>query len=186
MVTVPRDDEPPGQPGKSNDANEVTLYGPGSVRILQRGDSDACHHRTWTAAPASRLPPPGEAPAPAEGRVGREGQEQKMKLTYVASEKVMKASSRTNVASFWESVRVLNMPCDDPHRDIDLGRMLSADLPEGAMYLRSNSSASDLSKNRRRRHRAEEASDLSGDGCAGQVYVTGPGIHRPMRSPDVQ
>ncbi len=59
-----------------------------------------------------------------------------MKLTYISFEKQMKASSRTNVASFWEAVRVLNLPCDDPHRDIDLDDVLSKDLDSGVLYLR--------------------------------------------------
>jgi hypothetical protein len=123
MTTVPRDEAP--QPGKSNDANEVTLYGPGSVRILQRGDSDL------TVAPGNPAP---NQPAPEK----KAAKEQQMKLTYVSFVKQMQASSRTNVASFWESVRVLNFPCDDPHCDIDLDDILSKDLPEGVLYLRCN------------------------------------------------
>jgi hypothetical protein len=124
MNTVARD-EAPSQPGKNNDANEVTLYGPGSVRIMQRGDADL------TLTPGN--PAPNQS-APAKKATN----EQQMKLTYVSFMKVMQASNRTNVAKFWESVRVLNLPCDDPHRDIDLDAMLAAELPEGALYLRCN------------------------------------------------
>jgi len=124
MATVERDDAP-SQPGKNNDANDVTLYGPGSVRIMQQGDADL------TVTPGTSTP---NQPAPAK----KTTKEQPMKLTYVTFMKVMKASNRTNEASFWESVRVLNMPCDDPHRNIDLDEMLSTDLPEGALYLRCN------------------------------------------------
>ncbi len=133
MATVERDDAPPplSPPGtggdkgggKNNDANDVKLFGPGSVRILQRGDADL------TVTPGNPAP---DQPAPAK----KTTKEQPMKLTYVTFMKAMQASSRTNEASFWESVRVLNMPCDDPHRDIDLDAMLSTDLPEGALYLR--------------------------------------------------
>ncbi len=133
MNTVPRDEEPaPSSPppvagdkggGKNNDANDVMLSGPGSVRIMQRGDSNLAVTSS-NAAPNQPDPPKKTA------------KEQQMKLTYVTFMKAMQASNRTNVAKFWESVRVLNMPCDDPHRNIDLDDMLSKDLPEGALYLR--------------------------------------------------
>jgi hypothetical protein len=123
MSTVARD-EAPSQPGKNNDANDVTLYGPGSVRIMQRGDADL------TLTPNNASP---NQPAPA-----KKATKEQMKLTYVSFMKVMQASNRTNVAHFWESVRVLNMPCEDPHLDIDLDAMLATELPEGALYLRCN------------------------------------------------
>ncbi|HEY7423322.1 MAG TPA: hypothetical protein VH682_03690 [Gemmataceae bacterium] len=146
MNTVPRDDDgrpaaPPAGTGKnddgskSNDANEVTLSGPGSVRLLQRGGSD------FNTAPA-RPPPNQPAPNhPAPNRPAPNGQapgEQKMKLTYVRFDYLMKASSRTNTANFWGSVRVLNFPCEDPHYQFDLDTVLATELPPEAMYLRSN------------------------------------------------
>jgi lipopolysaccharide export system protein LptA len=130
MRTMPRDDAPPvTQSGtakaKSSDANEVFLYGPGSVRILQRGGADL-------------MPAPGKpAPRPAAGQPPAPG-DQEMKLTYVSFMRQMKASSLTNTADFWESVRVLNLPCEDPHREIDLDAILATELPLGAMYLRCN------------------------------------------------
>ena len=130
MTTVPRDDDAPRQPGKSNDANEVRLYGPGTVRLLQRGNADL------TVTPG-KSPPNGpmlaDRPPP-----GPAAQEQVMKLTYISFEKQMRASGRTNVASFWEGVRVLNLPCNNPHLDIDLDTILVADLPVKAMYLSCN------------------------------------------------
>jgi lipopolysaccharide export system protein LptA len=128
MRTVPRDDPPPVGPqgkGKSSDANEVFLYGPGSVRIMQRGGAEL-------------VPTPGKpAPRPAPARPAAPG-DQEMKMTYVSFMKLMKASSLTNTADFWESVRVLNLPCDDPHREIDLDTILASELPAGAMYMRCN------------------------------------------------
>lgn len=130
MASVPRDEEAPNQPGKNNDANDVRLYGPGSVRILQRGDADL------TVTPGSPTP---NQPARADRRdAGPSAKEQQMKLTYIRFVNQMRASNRTNVASFWESVRVLNLPCEDPHIDIDLDAMISTELPEGALYLRCN------------------------------------------------
>ncbi|MHB1422795.1 MAG: hypothetical protein ACYC3I_06295 [Gemmataceae bacterium] len=125
MSTVPRDEEGPPQNGKSNDANVVTLYGPGNLRILQRGGAEV-------------VPTPGKPESSHPASATTPEKEQEMKLTYVNFENLMKASSLTNVASFWGSVRVLNLPCDDPHRDIDLDEILSAILPEGALFLRSN------------------------------------------------
>jgi len=94
------------------------------VRILQRGGADPA------AAPGK--------PAPNKPTPGPAADEQEMKLTYVSFQKFMRASSLTNTADFWESVRVLNLPCDDPHREIDLDAMLATELPTGAMYMRCN------------------------------------------------
>jgi len=134
MSQVPREDSPPtvsrpttattSGPAKSNDANEVRLTGPGSVRILQRGGADSA------STPGKPAPnKPGPRPA---------SDEQEIKLTYVSFQKLMRASSLTNTADFWGSVRVLNLPCDDPHREIDLDAMLETELPEEALYLCSN------------------------------------------------
>jgi hypothetical protein len=132
MNTEPRDEDdrrdasptassPSGK--NNNDANKVTLSGPGSVRILQRGGAEM--------APTPAMPAPAARPP-----AGSAAPEQEMKLTYVQFVNQMQASSLTNVASFWGAVRVLNLPCDDPHREIDLDAMLSIELPEGALYLR--------------------------------------------------
>ncbi len=125
MDTIPRDDEGMRPGTKHNDANKVTLSGPGSVRILQRGGMDMAPTRGPAAANRPVAP---KATA----------DEQEMKLTYITFERQMQANSLTNTASFWEAVRVLNMPCDEPYRDIDLDDMLAKELPEGAMYLRCN------------------------------------------------
>ncbi|MGH7225132.1 MAG: hypothetical protein ACRELF_18070, partial [Gemmataceae bacterium] len=127
MTTEPRDDEP-RQAGTSNDANKVVLSGPGSVRLMQRGESDL------TVSPGKAAP---NRPAPADrSDADSTAQKQEMKLTYIRFEKQMQANNRTNAASFWGAVRVLNLPCKDPHCDIDLDDMLTKDLPVGAMYLR--------------------------------------------------
>jgi hypothetical protein len=126
MNTVPRDEDVPRPGGKSNDANQVMLSGPGSVRILQRGGVEM----TTPGKPAPNRAVPAKTAAA----------DQEMKLTYISFERQMQANSATNVASFWEAVRVLTLPCDDPHRDIEkeLDAMLATELPEGAMYLRCN------------------------------------------------
>jgi hypothetical protein len=167
MNTVPREEDAdrreagPTSSRKNNDANEMRLSGPGSVRILQRGGIEA-------------VPTPGQL-APSQSPPGKTtDKEQEMKLTYVRFENLMQASTLTNVASFWGAVRVLNLPCDDPHRDIDLDAMLSTELPEGALYLRCN----------RLRVRTYQKLTYTGTGprqlrtyqemdAVGQVYVQG-------------
>lgn len=133
MTTVPRDEEGTSHGGKNNDANEVTLSGPGVLRILQRGGVEAVPKpdQLTVSQPASNDRRPPSSPAPA-------AQGEEMKLTYISFERLMKASSLTNVASFWGAVRVLNLPCEDPHLNIDLDAMLASDLPPGALYLRCN------------------------------------------------
>lgn len=143
MDSVPRDDDPllearadknankSNGTAKSSDANDVTLSGPGSVRLMQRGGTDL------SASPgqAAPRPPTSTSLSPRAGAGGSGADEQVMKMTYIRFDHLMKASNRTNKASFYGSVRVLNFPCDDPHCEIDLEAMI-ADLPIGGMYLR--------------------------------------------------
>jgi hypothetical protein len=145
MNTVPRDDDaPPLSPpkmggdkggGKSNNANEVALSGPGSVRLMQRGGSDLI------AAPGQPAPNRPAAASQAMPRrpttANKPADEPEMKLTYIRFERLMKANTGKNTASFWGSVRVLNFPCEDIRRQIDLDAMIE-NLPEGGMYLRCN------------------------------------------------
>ncbi len=122
----PDDDAPPAPavPGKPaaapNAGNEVQASGPGTVRILQAGGTDA-------PAPAARAPAPA---VPAGGKPAEE-----TKLTYVSFEARMYANSRKNKAVFYENVRVLNFPCDNPLVPIDFDTFLEQ-MPAGGMYLR--------------------------------------------------
>jgi hypothetical protein len=118
-------DEPSGSDDKATDSNTIVLSGPGSVRILQRGSGEL------TAAPGK---PTASRPPPAS--LGDDSQE--MKLTEVRFENLMKANNRTNVATFWGSVRLLNMPGDDPRREVDFRDILSKELPKGVLYLNCN------------------------------------------------
>jgi hypothetical protein len=122
MNTVPADDDGGGRAEKPRDTSEVLLSGPGSVRILQRGAVDLA------AAPSREptRPGPQAAAPPAE----------EMKMTYVSFLRRMDANSRTSTANFWEYVRVLNFPCEDPHQEIDLDALLATELPARALYLR--------------------------------------------------
>jgi hypothetical protein len=59
-----------------------------------------------------------------------------MKLTFVEFHKRMDANSKTKTALFWENVRVLSLPSKTHDKVIDLDTILTADLPEKAIYLR--------------------------------------------------
>jgi lipopolysaccharide export system protein LptA len=119
---------------KPQDDNEIRARGPGSIKIVQKGGGDPM------APPDSASKPKPEAAKPkADGK--DKPAEQQMKMTYVNFAKSMYANTRTNTAIFMENVRLLNMPWDvdhdDPKREINLDTMLE-DLPEGAMYLKSD------------------------------------------------
>lgn len=118
----PEDDAP--RPAKSNEGNLVRASGPGSLRIWQPGSSDPAVP-TGPGPTLTAKPPPGSKPA-----------DEEMKLTYVSFQKRMDANSKTNTANFWENVRVLNIPSDTPHREIDLDAIIARELPEGSLYLR--------------------------------------------------
>jgi hypothetical protein len=111
---------------KGSEGNLVRASGPGTVRIVQRGGQDPLAPTPTPAAKPNEKPASGPKPATEEG----------LKLTYVVFTKRMDANSRSNTANFWENVRVLSMPCDNPNQEIDLETVLAATLPEGAMYLR--------------------------------------------------
>jgi hypothetical protein len=116
-----------GTSARSSEGNEVHASGPGHVQIVKRGGPD----------PLAPPPPPAAAgrPAAKPAPAGPPGKEDELKLTYVSFQKRMDANSRTNTALFWENVRVLNLPCDNPNQVVDLDAVLASDLPEGAMYL---------------------------------------------------
>jgi lipopolysaccharide export system protein LptA len=116
------EDGPPPAPGTTpNTGNEVRASGPGALRLMQAGSGDPND-------------PPGRGPAPAAKKNdGKEGAQ--MKMTYVTFDKSMYANSKKNKADFYENVRVLNFPCDNPRINIDFDTMLEK-MPEGGIYLR--------------------------------------------------
>ncbi len=116
------EDAPPPAPGATpNTGNEVHASGPGTLRLMQAGSSDPNDT-------------PGRAPPPGAKRPDGKSAEQ-MKLTYVAFDKMMYANSKKNKADFYENVRVLNFPCDNPLMEIDIDSVLEK-MPEGGIYLR--------------------------------------------------
>jgi lipopolysaccharide export system protein LptA len=106
---------PDGKPA----GNDVRAAGPGTARVFQAGAVD----------PLAPPPPAGRPPAkPAQ---------EEMKLTFISFQDTMKANNRTNTAKFWGNVRVLSLPADNPHLEIDLDVIVGKQqLPKGAMYLR--------------------------------------------------
>ncbi len=141
-------DEPDGRPRVTvgdtprSEVNQLKASGPGTVRIFQPGSSDPL------AAPANGQPgQPGGGPNQ-QARQGQQGQQQAkpgakpneeaMKLTYVTFTKNMAADNRSNKANFWGNVRVLNMPSDNPQKQIDLDSLLERlpkEGPKEAFYL---------------------------------------------------
>jgi lipopolysaccharide export system protein LptA len=118
MIELPPEDGAPRADGKRA-GNTVHCTGPGHVRVFQAGAVD----------PLAPPPPPGQAPAkPAQ---------EEMKLTYISFKDAMRANSTANTANFWGDVRVLSLPSDNPHLEIDLDEVVGKQvLPKGAMYLR--------------------------------------------------
>jgi hypothetical protein len=117
--TLKSEEDQPMPGGK--DANEAEATGPGTVTTYQQGHADPL------AAPADPKKP---APKPAPKTPG----EEPMKLTHVTFTNRMYGNSRSNTLKFWGNVRVLDMPSDDPHKNIDLETLMN-DLPKGALYL---------------------------------------------------
>ena len=73
----------------------------------------------------------------AESRVPRsESMLELVESTYVAFKDRMNANSKTNKATFWGDVRVLNVPWPEFNANFDLDKLLAIDLPEGAIFIR--------------------------------------------------
>ncbi len=125
----------PGTPAK-NEGNQVKASAarlvPGIVRIYQPSGSDPltqpANGQGGQSSGASQPQQQGKTNA------NKKPGEEEMKLTYISFGKSMQANNRTNKANFWENVRVLNMPSDDPKKDIDLDTMLR-NMPRDAFYL---------------------------------------------------
>jgi hypothetical protein len=138
---VPEDDGA-RRPDKAAEGNEVLVSGPGDVRIMQRGANDALSAppRPQTAAPGTVPGTPvsvaKQGPERRPVAPARPGEEETMKMTYVSFVNRMHANSKTNTASFWGGVRVLNFPCDNPNEDIDVDAMLARGLPQGVLFIR--------------------------------------------------
>jgi hypothetical protein len=114
-----------------SDGNEVYTRGPGELRSQGKGGPDPLAAPPPPAAqqgtPTSKPKPPG----------GSKAEDDQMKMTYVSYGSSMYANSKKNYSKFLGNVRVLSFPCTDPHIDINLDLMLTQ-LPEGAMYIRSD------------------------------------------------
>jgi lipopolysaccharide export system protein LptA len=126
-----------GSDGKAaNAGNEVRASGPGVLRILQASADDPAGGpappRTTPVTPGAT--PPATPPDPGGAKPGPKPAEE-MKLTWVSFDKSMYANTKKNKANFYENVRVLSFPCDNPKIEIDLDTMLEK-LPPGGIFLR--------------------------------------------------
>jgi hypothetical protein len=131
MTALEADDFPPPAPNANgsppNSGNEVRATGPGKLTMWQVGGADPMER---PAEPTAPKPQPK-----ATTKQGSKTTEEPMKLTYVSFEKSMYANSKKNKADFYENVRVLNFPCDNPKMKVDFDEMLEK-MPQGGMYLR--------------------------------------------------
>jgi hypothetical protein len=101
----------------------VQASGPGHVRLLQIGDADDQRPGAKPATPAR------------PNSTTKETKNSELKLTYVQFYKRMYGNNKTHTITFYENVRVLHFPCDNPRLEIDFERFLER-LPIGAIYLR--------------------------------------------------
>ena len=105
--------------------------------ILQKGGLDPTP--TPAGPPANAAAGNVRSPKPANPNKPKpvNPDEEQMKMTYVNYGTSMYTNSKKNFAKFIGNVRVLNMPCEEPHLEINLDLVLDK-MPEGAMYIRSD------------------------------------------------
>jgi lipopolysaccharide export system protein LptA len=118
-------DDPMARPTAKTAANASALPDDPMARPAAKTAANASgKHGDPTARPATKT---GANPS------GKP--EEQMKLTYVSFEKSMYANSKKNKADFYENVRVLNFPSDNPRMKISFDEMLEK-MPQGGMYIR--------------------------------------------------
>jgi beta-lactamase regulating signal transducer with metallopeptidase domain len=113
--------EPPSTAAAGSSGNELRVRGPGVWRIVQASADD----------PAPATGRDTKAPRKPAGELKAE----ELNLTCVSYDKNMYADNKKNKACFYENVRVLSFPCNDPTIKIDLDTMPES-LPPGGVYLR--------------------------------------------------
>ncbi|HEY1858996.1 MAG TPA: hypothetical protein VGG61_01500 [Gemmataceae bacterium] len=101
-----------------NVANTAQSGGPGIVRMFQPGAPDLT-----TSTPTA---PERSKPGPAK--------DEEMKLTYVSYAGKMWADDKEKVARFYDDVKLLNLPTNDPNLPIDLNTMVDK-LPPNGLYM---------------------------------------------------
>ncbi len=93
-----------------NKAGVVRAKGPGDVRIIQIEPDKA-------KAAKSKMP---------------------FKMTYVMYHRRMYANDQSNTVKFYSNVRVLYSPVANRHVEVNLAKVLAGNIPDGAMYIRSD------------------------------------------------
>jgi hypothetical protein len=121
MTSLDEEDRKPGQP---SEGNEMRTKGPGAVRIYQQSADTATGPGS-----AAKKPTPGKTTGTAKAPEGE------MKLTYVEFRSHLVAHTKQNKASFYDGIRALVLPTDDPRQDIDLDRIDLRNLPPRAMFM---------------------------------------------------
>jgi hypothetical protein len=126
QLTLAPPDEDPHNPAKKDAGNELRASAPGWLIVVQQGGIDPLEQ---PAEPKQ----PGKAGKPAPKPAAKPADDQ-LKLTLVEFAGSMYANSKTNFASFRKNVRVINLPVDDPFKEVDIDVTLSQ-MPDGATYL---------------------------------------------------
>jgi hypothetical protein len=108
-----------------NEEGTVHAAGPGEVRMFRLGGE----------SPGLDSQPP--RPQRAKAGTAPTNKKEEPKLTYVSYYARMNGYRKNHLAIFYTNVRVLHLPSDNPHMEIDLDKILGKQsLPEGSMYMR--------------------------------------------------
>ena len=123
------------KPDAGSDGNEINAPGPGDIRLFQCGGQDPLAAPPGRARVTAAKPNPNKAPDAGKG-------EDQTKITYISygtevNHGHMYVNTKTNSATFFQNIQVVNMPCDDPNIEIDFDVLLNR-LPEGALYMKSD------------------------------------------------
>jgi hypothetical protein len=144
-----------------NEEGTVHAAGPGEVRMYRLGGEGPLDSQSAKPQPA-KAPQPGAPPAK---------KKEEPKLTYVSYYARMNGYRKNHMAIFYTNVRVLHLPADNPHMEIDLDRILGKQLlPEGSMYMRC-----DKLKVFSRPHGTGKATQVMD--AEGRVSVVAPEFH---------
>jgi lipopolysaccharide export system protein LptA len=117
-------DEGDRKPGQPSEGNEMRTKGPGAVRIYQQSADTA-------GGPA----PGAKKPAPAKPTGSGKSAQGEMKLTYVEFRSQVIANSKHNRASFYDGIRLLVLPTENPRQEINLDLLDLNNLPPGALFM---------------------------------------------------
>lgn len=119
--------EPDDPRAKAKAGNKLVASGPGNIRIWEESGGDLLLAPGPGERSVANKPGPKSGPKPAAPA---------RKVTYVAFGRQMVGNSHSGKATFYDGVRVLNMPLETHDGPIELDLILEGNLPEGAIYIK--------------------------------------------------